>query len=149
MIFDTIDKFVLYETCNPHFVKVTRFLKKLNGKHFPAGKLAIDDTVFASVNTYEPKSAEQCTGEAHEKYVDVQVVLEGKEMIGHCPRSLCSCGAYDEQRDYMESSGPMQFTALGPGHFMVLFPHDAHMPGVQGTGSSKQVTKMVIKVPVA
>jgi YhcH/YjgK/YiaL family protein len=48
------------------------------------GKYKVDgDNVFAECKTYFTKPVEERSFESHVKHIDVQVMLEGQEMMGH------------------------------------------------------------------
>ena len=82
--------------------------------------------------------------EYHRRYLDVFVELRGRERV-----DLASPDALElvEQRgDYWGASGaPEQSVILTPGRFLVLFPGDAHRPGMAVDGSESN-SRVVFKV---
>lgn len=81
--------------------------------------------------------------------MDIQIDLEGSEQIGvsslEDPR-LTVTQAYDKRNDCQLLSGPLTVSCpMGPGRFLILFPHDAHAPGL-ADGVPGTVKKAVIKV---
>jgi biofilm protein TabA len=115
------------------------------------GRVDIDgERLYASVATYETGSREERRFEAHRKYIDVQVLLEGEESIDV---SLCKdlpiLEAYDETRDVMFLQPPPQFASLTmlPGFFAIFYPNDIHRPGCRQQ-EKRQVRKIVMKVVV-
>jgi YhcH/YjgK/YiaL family protein len=115
------------------------------------GRMDIDgDRLFASVATYETGSREDRRFEAHRKYIDVQVVLEGEEAIDvSLDRDLPTLEAYDEERDVMFLEPPPRFASLAmrPGWFAVFYPHDIHRPGCH-LRTRVRVRKIVMKAAV-
>ena len=115
------------------------------------GRTDIDgDRLYASVATYETGSREERRFEAHRKYVDVQVLLEGEEAIDvSLDKNLPVIEGYDEKRDVMFLAPPQRFASLSmhPGFFAVFFPHDIHRPGCHQL-RMRRVRKIVMKVAV-
>jgi len=115
------------------------------------GRTDIDgDRLYASVATYETGPREERRFEAHRKYIDVQVLLEGEEAIDvSLEDDLAVLEAYDEKRDVTFLKPPSQVASLAmrPGCFAVFFPHDAHRPGCHLSEKSR-VRKIVMKVAV-
>jgi beta-galactosidase beta subunit len=86
--------------------------------------------------------------EAHRKYIDIQFLLSGVELLGYAPlKGLAIAEEYNPQKDIAFFHTPEEITTvkLEPGLFCILFPHDAHIPGCQFDGPS-DVLKVVIKV---
>ena len=115
-----------------------------DGRHELAGqKLA---AVFSSYRTEDPEAK---PFEAHRRFIDIQVVLQGRETLYWAPlTSLEPRGEYSEANDVAFFTGSAGIAIpLEPGWFAVLFPQDAHKPGCLRGGPS-QVRKLVIKVAV-
>jgi YhcH/YjgK/YiaL family protein len=114
------------------------------------GRMDIDgDRLYASVATYETGSRDERRFEAHRRYIDVQVLLEGEESIDvSLGKDLPILEAYDETRDVMFLQPP-QFASLPmrPGFFAVFYPHDIHRPGCH-LKEKRRVRKIVMKVVV-
>ena len=55
---------------------------------------------------------------------------------------------YQTERDLAWLQGPGEFLTLGAGQFMILWPGDAHMPGIDA-GVPGPVRKVVVKIAVA
>ena len=55
----------------------------------PKGKTVVDGTnVYINRDTYIAKPLEECFFENHENYIDIQIVLKGKEIIGGRPGGI-------------------------------------------------------------
>lgn len=67
--------------------------------------------------------------EAHRKFLDIQYVLEGKEVCGWAPTdSVEMVGEFNEEKDcglYLGKSTPITMEA---GMCYILYPEDAHAP---------------------
>jgi len=108
------------------------------------------DNVYATVSEYLSKNDEDARYEAHRKYIDIQYVAAGKELIGITPLS--------QKKDVLEPFDATKdiefFTVTGwenhlavPDRFFILFPEDAHRPGLKD-GENSPVRKIVVKVKV-
>jgi len=115
------------------------------------GRTDIDgERLYASVATYETGPREERRFEAHRKYIDVQVLLEGEERIDvSLDKDLPLLEAYDETRDVMFLKPPEHVASLPmrPGFFVVFYPHDVHRPGCH-LKEKRRVRKIVMKVAV-
>ncbi len=97
-----------------------------DGRHELAGsKLS---AIFSSYQTEDP---EEKLFEAHRRFIDIQVVLQGRETLYWSPLpSLELREEYSEADDIAFFSGPAGIAVpLEPGRFTILFPQDAHKPG--------------------
>ena len=89
--------------------------------------------------------------ESHRQYIDVQLVVEGEEVMEVEDISrLQVAEAYDGERDLLKyaDTAAASVLRLRPGDVAVFFPADGHMPTLQVDGAAL-VRKSVIKVPVA
>jgi YhcH/YjgK/YiaL family protein len=93
------------------------------------------------------KRQEEGRWEAHKRYIDLQAVVAGAERIGCVPAARLEAGPYDEERDMTWLSGSGAFLPLLPGDFMLLWPGEAHMPGI-ALDEPVPVRKAVIKIAV-
>jgi YhcH/YjgK/YiaL family protein len=149
MIFDRIENSHIYENSSPlikkafEYLKQTDFSKMENGKHIVDG-----DALFAILQEYNTKNDADAKLEAHRKYIDVQYIISGEELIGLRPLiNQTPCKEYDAENDYVLYDDTCSFIKLNPGQFAVLFPQDLHKPGIKVDGSMK-VKKVVMKVSV-
>jgi biofilm protein TabA len=117
------------------------FRAKAVGKHEVDGA-----SLFYLVQAYTTKPVEQASWESHRKYLDVQYIVEGTERMGWAPvASLRVTKPYDSGGDAALYTGEGAFLTAGPGTFFLLWPDDAHMPGISA-GSPAPVRKVVVKV---
>jgi YhcH/YjgK/YiaL family protein len=148
MLYDTLENFQQYISLSPHFRSVIEFVNATDLVTLPTGRHDIGSLgVYASVNEYQTKPQSDCFIESHLKYIDVQIVASGIEVVGVCAKSNCRTGLYDESKDFMQLYGSVDFITLSPGLFAVFFPQDGHMPGVSHGAEADKVKKIVIKVP--
>jgi YhcH/YjgK/YiaL family protein len=109
------------------------------------------DRVFALVQRYETVRTDAPTFEYHRKYIDVQFVATGEEVIGWAPAERMSVTkAYDAGKDICfgtVAAGTWTPVHLQAGQVAVFWPEDGHAPkGAARVPSS--VMKIVVKVAV-
>jgi len=115
------------------------------------GLVPIDgDTLLYRVMSYPTRGPEGTTVEAHERYIDIQMSLEGAEAIDWFSRDgLTLNKAYDEENDYLLFDRPDYVTGTvynRPGYFSVFYPGDGHTAQQLAGPASEPVRKVVIKV---
>lgn len=126
------------------------FLKRKDLASLPVGWIELGNGVRASVQHYQ--SLDECEAffETHDKYFDVQYVVEGQELCGVCSRAgLTVKTPYSVSDDITFYENPDVYgnVLLSAGDFILLTPEDAHRPRI--TASEKRnIKKIVIKVPV-
>jgi YhcH/YjgK/YiaL family protein len=107
-------------------------------------------TIFAMVSEYETQPKEQRRPEAHNKYLDIQYICSGEEMIGSSPLEA-ACGIDEDcldKRDviYYKTIAPETQLILLQGMFAVYFPWDAHRPNCSIGEKACKVRKVVVKI---
>ena len=116
----------------------------------PDGRIDINDKCYAMVSTYETAPRDKKVYESHRKYIDVQMLISGKEVIEISPiESLSVTEEYSEEKDCMFYSNEVNGDALilEPMQPVILMPDMGHMPGV-AYGKTEKVKKVVVKIPV-
>ncbi len=148
MIIDRVENSHLYESLDGKISKAFEFLRKTDFSKMVPGEYEIEGKeVFAIVADYSTKDRNVCELEAHRKYIDVQFMAAGAELVGYAPLSGQKTSVeYDEDRDLMFFAGEASFTKFETGMFAIFFPTDLHMPGI-GDGKN-EVRKVVVKVRV-
>lgn len=146
MVLDHLAHVGRYVGLSPELRRALDHLASTNWTSVPIGRHALDgDAMLAIVSEYETQSADRVPWEAHRRYVDVQYVHRGVERVGYAPLESLHVGDYDVERDLVTATGSGTFVTLGAGAFAILWPHDAHRPGVWVDGPA-YVHKIVLKV---
>jgi len=108
------------------------------------------DNLYATISEYITKNEEDAKFEAHRKYIDIQYLISGTELMGVSPISQKKdiLEPYDTAKDieFMTVTNSNNYKAT-PDRFFIFFPSDLHRPGVKADENSK-VRKVVIKVKV-
>ena len=107
----------------------------------------IDGDRFFAVVAVEQHVDKTNPLEAHHKYIDVQVAVEGAFEVLWRPLSTCTNvkKEYDEESDLLfMGDEPTTRMTLEPGVAAVFYPEDAHAP----QPPSKHVRKVIFKIAV-
>ncbi len=148
MIIDTIQNLSLYGELNPFLPAVCEFLATTDIDSLAEGWHAVvgdGEDAYAMVATEVCRNEDDADLEAHRKYIDVQICLNGYDRIGWRPLADCHqpINEYEPEDDLVFFSDPPQdWLNLSPGLFVMLLPSDAHKPLV-GKG---EVRKLVLKM---
>ena len=135
-------------------LKAVEFIQNAQGKDLADGRVEIDGVkVYALVQSYNSKlENDHPRFEAHRRYLDIQYIVSGKEQIGWAAlEAMQGATEYNDVKDVFHGSVDLPaitFVKLKPGQLAVLFPSDAHAPGLSD-GESSPVKKIVVKVLVA
>jgi len=148
MILDTLANAARYAAVHPRFAAAFEFLARPSTPSMKDGRHEIDgDRLFVLIEHSDGRGRDGAKLEAHRRYIDIQVTLEGLEEIGWAPLAALRPppGGYDGTKDiaYFDDR-PTTWAGVPPGHFAIFFPEDAHAP-LAGRG---QMRKAIVKVAV-
>ena len=86
--------------------------------------------------------------EAHRKYLDIQYIVKGQEVMGWADLAACQIeGEFNEAKDVGKYTGDFEFITIPEGICYVAFPEDAHMPG-RHLDVPNDYIKVVVKLKV-
>ena len=146
MIISNLQNSQRIESLHPLFKPLFDYVKSHDLLHAEPGRVVIDgDNLY--VNNVEAEGVDACRQplEAHRQYIDVHILLEGKERIGWKALSDVTneTKPYDAEADcalYAEEADV--YVDLKPGQFAVVYPEDPHAPLI-GQG---RIRKLIAKV---
>lgn len=146
-----LDELKKYYAENPaYFEKAFEYYKNNDLLKLAPGKYPIDgEKVFATISEYDTQDPADRKWENHKKYIDIQILLSGKEMMGKAPYAEATPDVpYNETKDieFRKVSNGKNYLAE-PGTFFMFFPSESHMPNQNANGVAK-VKKVVFKVSV-
>lgn len=152
MILDTLPLWRRYASLNPRFAAGFAFLEGLR-PDAAAGRHEIDgDSVYAIVQRYQTRPVTGMQLEAHRRYIDIQYVAGGREVIQWAPLAGLTevTQPYDDVKEaaLFALSADMVPVPVRAGQFAILFPEDAHAPCCVW-GDPGDVVKVVVKVAVS
>jgi biofilm protein TabA len=150
MIITDLDHIDRQIAMTPVLQKALSFLRRPDIRHLEDGKIEIDgNCVFAIVQRYETIKMETPKFEHHLKYLDIQFILSGEEIIGWIPvERMLITEPYDADRDLCVGTvgaGKWSPMYLQSGQLAVLWPEDGHAPKLLA-GVPALVMKIVVKV---
>lgn len=146
MIIDKLDNILEYESLLQGIKNGMQAIKAL--KSYDVGRYEFDGG-FYMIQKGMTRPISEGTFEAHRKYIDVQIVIEGAEEVAwNSLDDLSECVPYNAEKDNARYQGShdhvMKITA---GMFYAAFPKDGHQP-VCHTIEPMIFTKIVMKLPV-
>jgi len=126
------------------------FLKNADLANIALGRIELGDNMYATVSEYFPKDRDETLFEVHKKFIDIQCVVSGKELIDVAYlKDMTVTKPYDSENDIafgtISDFSELQMTSK---RFLIFFPADAHRPGLKAENDSALVRKIVVKVPV-
>ena len=148
MIIDSLSNAKKYFCAHALFAKAFEYIQSQNLQIIEPGTYDIKgDELKAIVSNKPGKQVEESTEkfECHDKHIDIQLCINGKEKIGWKPRETCKQqkAEYNPEKDVtFFKDAPDMYFELTDGQFAIFFPNDVHAPMI-GHG---EIKKMVIKV---
>ena len=131
--------------------KAFKFLKESDLQNMELKRYDLDgNNLYVLLSEYMSKNEEDARYEAHRKYLDIQYVVSGKELIGIAPLAQMKdiLEPYSEVKDimFMTVNPGTNYKAM-PDRFFIFFPEDLHRPGLKD-GENSPVRKAVVKVKI-
>lgn len=149
MLIDRFDRISEYYDRIPNLAAAMTFIKsqtewKPGRYEFSGGYILYQEQ--------ETKPLNDGTYENHDRYVDIQVLLEGEGWytLWNRVEEMEEAVPYDAVKDAARWVGEGALIGIQPGMFVCFFPTDAHKPDRCAPGSSpKPYKKYVIKLMLA
>lgn len=150
MIIDHISNAALYKPLGSRIGRAFDFLLATQLDDLPTGRVEIDgDDIFAIVADGPTRLPAECRYESHRRYLDIQLVVAGEELMGYAPVSrLQVVEDFTLENDYAFYEGEGVDMLVPAGWFALFMPQDAHRPSMAIDHRPKRVRKVVIKVAV-
>lgn len=132
---------------NKNIGKALEILSGLDPAH-KTGRFEISPEIYFSIEEYETRERECGRYESHEKYIDIQCMLEGEELLYCAP-----VGELETEENLLGERDIIFYKKtdkgiaklLKKGEPVILYPGDGHMAGIQN-GERRRVKKAVFKV---
>ena len=160
-IFGTIET-IKGQINNPSFEKAFLYIDKLQDKNSDeykslsniglddCNKIVLDENCFVLEQAYISKNKEDCLFESHKKYIDIQYIFEGEEIMEvENIHNLEITTEYKEDLDYAKYAQSKYSSTLKirENELAIFYPQDAHMPCIK-IDENKKVIKAVFKISV-
>lgn len=145
MIVDNLNKMSNYESIVPGLTKAINHIRSLD--EYVVGKYYLEHGFYMIQEGYTVR-LEDNLFEAHEKYIDIQIMMEGMEIVEWAKiDELTLLKPYDEIKDIKFYSGEGTPITIHSGMAYILFPSDGHKPCCHRQEESSKYKKVVIKLP--
>lgn len=143
MVVDYIENWEQYSRLNQDMKEGFAFLQELTDK--PAGRYE-RGSMYAMVQEGMTAPVEEARLETHQKYIDVQYMVSGEEVLEwkNIKEAVCET-PYDAERDIAFYQGDGDRITVKPGMFYIMYPQDGHKPCIhiqRPTGYKKIVLKI-------
>jgi YhcH/YjgK/YiaL family protein len=148
MIFSNISQSDRYLTIHPLFSRAFDYIRSTDLFALAPGRYNIlGEDLIAIVEHLPGRTREMAKLEAHRRYIDIQMVLDGVEEMGWKPLADCynPVSEHSIERDIrFFHDAAASWISTPPDHFCIFFPEDAHAPLV----SSGDIKKVIFKLAV-
>jgi len=148
MILDTLDRATRYYTTHRLFEQAFAFASSPNFKTLPLGTHKLQGETLFVIIADDHARPHDAKLEAHRKYIDIQLTLDGAFDIGWKPLHQCKTieKPYDEENDFMLFADAPDFQmTLAPDTFAIFFPDDAHAPNAPTHFVKKAIFKVAVE----
>lgn len=152
MLFGHISDLALMPEMNPVLRNAIEKALALDPACLAPGSYKIDgETLFMNVMTFETQPREQKRAELHQRYIDIQILLSGEEIIDFgIQGSAQDATSYNEEDDYQltDTITHCQTLSLTPNMFAIFMPYEPHKPGISAKKGANTLKKVVVKLDV-
>lgn len=151
MIIDNIKNCEKYIGVNEKFGNAFDFIKKATKENLPLGRYEFENGDYAFIQEYVTKDDADCIFEGHRKYIDIQYIISGVEVIDVADISkMAPKSEYDEEKDvqFFKDCSRAAITVIDEGEYGIFFPYDIHKPAMSLGGNKAPIKKIVVKVRV-
>ncbi len=151
MILDHLDSIEKYASLHPLFAQAIAYIKSTDLNNVEIGKYDIADGLKAIFSDKNGVTAAESDAkfECHNKNIDIQVCIRGKETIGWKSRGTCTQlkGEYNAEKDVsFYADAPDMYFGLTNNQFVIFYPEDVHSPMINV--DDQPIRKLVIKVKI-
>ena len=146
VIIDLIENLDEYRSLNP---KIAIGLKKLNEVEIDYHKRFDFDGGYLFFQEGTTSHIDEGTFEAHKKYMDIQIVMDGSEYVAWAPiNQLVVDVEYNAKKDVVRLNGsPEAVMKINKGMAYICLPHDGHK-ALKYIDQATKYNKAVIKIEI-
>lgn len=134
---------------NGQLLRCFAYARKNDLLAMEAGSHPIDgEELFVNIVEYTTKEAETCFWEAHRQYLDLHLMLQGREQIDLNFIQNMKLKEYVQESDFLPMEGEKSCSAvLAPGDFLICYPSDGHRTAVAAAGP-ETIKKAIFKIRI-
>ena len=144
-----IDKVLPYLSLR--LARAMAYLRDTDFESLPDGRHEVEGSdIFVTISSYKTDKRQDCISEAHFKYIDIQYLLSGEELIYHAPldekcQTVEQKNIKDDVVIFSDVTNEKEYL-LEAGQVVIFFPWDVHRTKCKSGDKSCKNRKAVIKV---
>jgi YhcH/YjgK/YiaL family protein len=155
MIYDQTKNLSRYAGVHPRFAKAFAFFEELMAKNAENGCHVLEGTeiekeIYVNICGGENQPKDSVRAEAHKRYIDVQILLEGDEDMFVPSHTPALTTEYQEDGDYMlYENVPLDAChrlTVTEGSFAIFLAEEMHAPGHSSENRPTKIRKAIIKI---
>jgi YhcH/YjgK/YiaL family protein len=151
MIFDKLTNANQYIKMNDKFKLAFDFLNNTDLKTIEDGSYEIlGKEIYANVQSLQTKPIEEKKWEVHRKYIDIQLVVSGKEKMGYGIlddfREVTVPYSDEKDVEFLDGS-EYNFVDVKAGNFVIFYPTDVHAP-MLAVDEVEDIKKVIVKIAI-
>ncbi|MGN0349983.1 MAG: YhcH/YjgK/YiaL family protein [Roseburia sp.] len=149
MIFGNVNDLETYSYLDDKILACFAYMKEHDMLKMDAGCHEIQGKdFFVNLCEYQTTKAEERFWEAHREYLDIHVMLSGREQIDLNFIRNMEQKEFVPENDFLPMEGnPNSHVILENGDFLICYPQDGHRTAIQ-VGESEQIRKAIFKVKI-
>ena len=149
MVFGNIRDLKEYGFLEEDILKCFAYAKEHDLASYEKGSHEIDgDDLFVNIVEYETTDTENRFWEVHRYYLDLHLMLTGKERIDINFIDNLDQKEFVEKDDFLPMNGQANgYVVLEEGDFLLCYPKDAHRTAVKADESMK-IKKAIFKIRI-
>lgn len=149
MIFGNIENKKEFEYLEDGIKKCLEYANSHDLLSYEKGRYEIDgQKLFVNIVEYTTTSAQERFWEAHKKYLDLHLMLDGSEQIDLNFIQNMSLKDFVDEDDFLPMDGDKNSSViLKAGDFLICYPSDGHRTAVAVDGPEK-IKKAIFKVQI-
>lgn len=151
LLFDLKD-LSLCKKLGERMMRAAEYLESIQIDAQSDGRYAIaDDDIYMVVSSYLTREPDASQFETHQKYIDIQCLISGEELIfwnrGSDMRPDGDYSPETDKQNYFDQDGAA-CVRLRPGMAVVFYPDDAHKACCKVGDTLEPVRKLLMKVKI-
>ena len=150
MIFGNIKNLHVYDYLPVDIKKCFEYAASNNLLDFEKGSYKIDgNNLFVNIVEYETIDVENRFWEAHKNYLDLHLMLDGKEQIDVNFIGNMEEKEFVEKDDFLPLEGDKNgHVILEKDDFLICYPNDAHRTALK-VNNPKKIKKAIFKIIIS
>lgn len=149
MIFGNVNHSKTYSNLEKDLLTCLDYIKNNSLVNYKKGCYEIDGKdIFVNILEYKTCEKEDRFWEAHRKYIDIHIMLDGCERINFNFIENLEQKEYQEDSDFLPLNGnECGYVELNKDDFLICYPQDAHMTAIK-VNSAQNIKKAIFKVKI-